>query len=180
MGDSKPLILVCDDTDTDRELVQRYLPNQFDFDYAEDYESTRKILSSRHVYLALVDLFLDKKDEMPLGFEIQDEFQHVPIVLMSGHNPESVERAMLQRKHSLNGLLSKDHALRDKLTLEQTLHKCLRLHYNVDLDFNFKKNSIRWESIALKLAGDDKSLQEQFLSEAKHLAIEEALVAGRP
>lgn len=170
MGETKPLILVCDDTSTDRELVRRYLPNQFGLECAEDYESARAILASRHVYLALVDLFLDEVNGMPLGFEIQDEFPHVPIVLMSGQNPDRVERAMLRRNHTRNGWLSKDHDLHDQPSLEETLRKCLRLHYNTDLTFQFKKNSIRWESIALKLAGDNQDLHDQFLLEARHLA----------
>jgi CheY-like chemotaxis protein len=170
MVDGKPIILVCDDTPADCEMVQQYLPEQFAFASVSDQLSAREFLSTRHVYLALVDLFLDKNDKAPHGIAIQDDYQHVPIVLMSGQNPDRVQQALRQSKNSQHKWLSKDLDLRDRAATSEKLHDCLQQHYNLEVEFASKQNSVTWESIAARLAGADRALREEFTLEVEHLA----------
>lgn len=170
MTEDKPIILVCDDTPADCNHVRRYLPDQFQFESVDDHLKARQFLNSRHVYLALVDLFLDKNDRTAYGLTIQEEFQHVPIVLMSGQNADRVERALWQSKLSRHKWLIKESDLCDGASITEKLNDCLQQYYNLEIDFVSKQNSVNWESIATRLAGPNRDLRDQFAQEVKHLA----------
>lgn len=170
MFDGKPIILVCDDTPADCEMVEQYLPEQYAFASVSDQVSAREFLNTRHVYLALVDLFLDTNDRAPHGIAIQDDFSHVPIVLMSGQNPDRVQQALRQSKNSQHKWLSKDLDLRDRDTTADKLRDCLEQHYNIEVKFDSKQNSVTWESIAARLAGPERAQREELTLEVEHLA----------
>jgi CheY-like chemotaxis protein len=165
---AKRVILVADDYADDIERVTHYLPKRYGIVTAASYEEARSILESRHVALAIVDLFLDDTNMVPYGIKLLQEFKHVPFMMMSGKDGGDTGRALQGYEEGRLRLLSKDRDLDSRAQVEREVEQYLGRNYNMDLDFEFRRN-LSWHSLASQLAGreadgiDERALEIEML-----------------
>jgi hypothetical protein len=159
MSSAHPLVLIADDYKPDYELVVRYLPRDYERAYAEDFLTAKTILDTRHVYMAIIDLFLDADDATAYGIEILKEYPHVPVMLMSGKNPERTEDALRKLDDHRLRLVNKDKDFENREMVEANVRHYLGKHYNTSIAIDFQNRVASWWTLADKLQ-DERTAHE--------------------
>ncbi|NJM40853.1 MAG: hypothetical protein HC853_08805 [Anaerolineae bacterium] len=77
-------------------------------------------------------------------------FQHVPVLLMSGQNPSKVEAAMRKFDDQRLRLLNKDNDFESHEAVANAINTHARKYYNHTVTFEFKDNFLDWDVLAAK------------------------------
>lgn len=96
-GSSKALILVADDDPAILRLLARFLESLgYDIELAEDGEVAVEMARVRKPDIALLDIFMPKKDGMEVLKELIAEQPGIGFVMITGNEDEEVARACLR------------------------------------------------------------------------------------
>ena len=153
-GAARPVILVADDYADDIERVTHYLPKHYEVATATTYDEACTVLTTRHVVLAIVDLFLDNTNMVPYGIKLLQDFKHVPFMMMSGKDGGDTDRALQTYNDGRLKLLSKDRDLDNRAQVEQQVTGHLDHSYNNEITFELQ-NNLSWDNLAARLLISD-------------------------
>ena len=171
----KPFILYADDSPSDRELVSKCLIQSGEFGrvfLATNKEEAASILAENQVETAIIDLYLDPDEDMPLpnGRDLlaDKRFSHVPKVLVSGKREEMVYRGLKSYwgKPSF-GFLDKNDVFHQNHPerLVRAMTEFIRQNYNCDVEFETNDQGLdnSWETQARKYCRRDAPEAERML-----------------
>lgn len=106
---SRPSILLCDDSNVERSAVARWLATEeYHVHEAVDGRSALRILRDERVDLVLLDLNMPQIDGFGVLDYIQEHRRALPVVLLSGMPPDRIQHGIAKlRSHELPPLLLK-------------------------------------------------------------------------
>jgi len=93
-----PIILVVDDSEIDRKLVEGLLKPQIDWivQFANDGEEALQVIAEIFPDVVVTDLQMPKMDGIELCKEVKKSSPHVPIILMTGKGSEELAATALK------------------------------------------------------------------------------------
>lgn len=119
----KKVLLVADDVEMNRNVIRRFLKNDFRVLEAEDGEETLNILRSEHVDLLLLDIIMPKKDGLEVLREIKDDSSCEKLgILVATSTKEKTERSALSL--GADDIVSKPY---DPIVIKKRLENILAL-----------------------------------------------------
>lgn len=183
-----PIILVVDDSETDRKLVGGLLRPKLDWivQFAENGVQGLEMMGSIFPDVVVTDLQMPEMNGIQLCAEAQAEYPHVPIILITGKGSEELAVDALEAgaasyvpKSALAGSLL--DTVEQVLALahhDQSLDRLLKYNTNTRYKFNFKND----QTLIAPMTDFVKRTMEQLelgdQTEQRHcaVAIEEALI----
>jgi len=106
---ARPHILVCDDSDAERNAITRWLTAaDFAVHEAADGQSALRLLREKRIDLVLLDLNMPEVDGFGVLNYLQEHRKALPVILLSGLSPGRIQVGMSRLKsHELPPLLLK-------------------------------------------------------------------------
>lgn len=114
----KTCILVVDDEETIRKLLQKHLGrNGYDVLVAEDGETALRVLATEgeRIDLVILDMVMPRIDGLGVLIELRRELPDLPVLIASGYN-QDIDRAHAE-SIGVQGFLGKPYSLRDLTAL---------------------------------------------------------------
>lgn len=183
-----PIILVVDDSEIDRKLVEALLKPKLDWlvQFAEDGAEGLEMIGAIFPDVVVTDLQMPKMDGIQLCAEAKLQYPHVPIVLITGRGSEELAIAALAAgaasyvpKSALAGsLLETVEQVLSLTKHDKSLGLLMKYNTNTRYQFNLEND----QSLIAPLTDFVKSTMENLdlgdASEQRHcmVAIEEALI----
>jgi DNA-binding response OmpR family regulator len=88
-------VLLCDDSPVERLALGIFLRrNGYEVDEAEDGEAALHHLKNRQIDLVLLDLNMPQKDGFGVLSYVQTHRRALPVILISGMEPDEIQRKM--------------------------------------------------------------------------------------
>lgn len=145
-----PIVLVVDDSEVDRRLIQGLLGRDVDclIEYAENGREAMDRLQNTFPDLVITDLVMPEMDGIELVTTVRDSFPNVPVILVTGHGSESLAVEALDRgaasyvpKSQLSEKLSETVkqvlGMAKGARCSDRLNECLASHqYTFNLDYD--------------------------------------------
>jgi CheY-like chemotaxis protein len=150
---NRPKILIADDTQHDIDHLLRYLPPSYAPLVATSVDEARQLLEDEHVVLAILDLYLDERNDNPFGLELMRQFRHVPALLISGQDGNMIDRALNRFDQRGLRFVSKDQDLNTRDQVQTRISDALKSHYDLDIHIGFRQPG-DWRGIALDIERD--------------------------
>jgi DNA-binding response OmpR family regulator len=88
-------ILLCDDSDTERNALAHYLRDrQYMVDEVADGDAAVEHLKNKSVDLMLLDLHMPQRDGFGVLSYVQEHRRALPVILLSGLPPDQIQHRM--------------------------------------------------------------------------------------
>lgn len=140
-------VLIVDDEPDIRELLEITLGRmQLDTQSAEDLNSARKLLSKENYHLCLTDMRLPDGDGLELVKEIQKEYSHIPVAVITAHG--STETAITALKSGAFDFVSKPV---DLIKLRSLVNSALKLSHEAE--------EVKNSEDSIRIVGESKQIQ---------------------
>lgn len=142
-------VLIVDDEPDIRELLEITLGRMnLQTQSAADLESARHLLRNDDFYLCLTDMRLPDGDGLELVKEIQAQYPHIPVAVITAHG--STETAITALKSGAFDFVSKPI---DLMKLRSLVSTALKLNHELS------KEAISDENTPMKIVGDSKQIK---------------------